>query len=148
MTIERFPRILLTHVGALIAGLILAMWCHRTTGHSTPKNPTRPGFSIVLPQTSRKNNNAPSINIITDSALWNRAGSYGDGGYCVLKLDGIRFHFDRTFAKITGDLRQLPSLMTFLGETKNLELSPHKPSSATQHMTCFPTPRITYGGKS
>lgn len=148
MDIERFPRFLLTHVGAAIAGLILAMWCYRTTGHSTAKSPPKPGFSIVLANNTVENNYAPSTNIITDSALWNRAGNFGDGGYCVLKLDGIRFHFDKRFAKITGDLRQLPRLMPFLGEAKGLELLPHKPSSVTQHVTCLATPRITYGGKS
>lgn len=144
MNLEMIPRLALTHLGAILGGFLLAMWCMRTaeTTYQSPKE--RSGFTITLKTTKDSSTDASSVGIKTDLWIHHRFNSAMNGP-CISKPESLQTRHGIKFLQIFGDLDQLQNISPFLADLQSGQAWIIKPSNQANLPDCGQVPSVEYG---
>jgi hypothetical protein len=144
MNLEIIPRLALTHLGAILGGFLLAMWCMRTTETTYQSPKERPGFTITLKATKDSSADVSSVGKKTDLWIHHRFNS-AINGPCISKPANLQTRQGIKFLQIFGDLNQLQNISPFLSDLQSGQAWIIKPSNQGHLPDCGQVPTVEYG---
>jgi hypothetical protein len=144
MNLEIIPRLALTHLGTILGGFLLAMWCMRTTEITGQNTKERPGFTITLKATKASSTDVSSFGKKTDLWIHHRFNSALNGP-CITKPANLQTRQGIKFLQIFGDLNQLQDISPFLSDLQSGQAWVIKPSNQGDLPDCGQVATVEYG---
>ena len=144
MNLELIPRLALTHIGAILGGFMLALWCTKTTEPGYQHAKQGPGFVITL---KSPRNTTPEISDLGKlQPLWIEQGFNSSiNGPCIRKLEGFKARYAMKSIEILGETGDLPRIVPYLTELKSGQSWVGKPPSQKDLPDCGDAPSVEYG---